>query len=310
MKEKISKANKSIGLIKKLSPYLPRSSLLTIYKMFVRPHLDYGDIIYDRPDNDLFKKKIESIQYNAALAITGAIRGTSMDKIFSELGLEYLSDRRWMRRLVMFFKIENGMAPRYLCDIVPNSVNHRHQTRNQSSIRTFAPRTELYANSFYPFTTRAWDTLDPAIRNLPTISAFKNALSKFIRPSPSLVYGIHHFKGLKLITRLRLGLSHLREHKFRHNFRDTVNPLCPCNIEPETTSHFLLRCQFFSKHRKVLFDSLRNINHNLINTFNDLRLTELLLYGNVSYDNEKNNTILTAVINYILSSERFNESLI
>ena len=74
MKEKISKANKGIGLITRLYPYLPRKTLVNIYKAFVRPHLDYDDIIYDNPSNDTFCHKIEAVQYNAALAITGAIK--------------------------------------------------------------------------------------------------------------------------------------------------------------------------------------------------------------------------------------------
>ena len=73
VKEKITKANKGIGVIKKLSNTLPRDAMLTIYQSFVRPHLDYGDIIYDQPQNESFCNKLESIQYNAALAITGAI---------------------------------------------------------------------------------------------------------------------------------------------------------------------------------------------------------------------------------------------
>ena len=77
IKEKISKAYRGIGVIKKLQNNLPRQSLLTIYKSFIRPHLDCGDVVYDRPHNDIFCSKRESVQYNAALAITGAILGTS-----------------------------------------------------------------------------------------------------------------------------------------------------------------------------------------------------------------------------------------
>ena len=75
--EKIGKASKGIGVIKKLFKSLPRNALLTIYKSFVRPHLDYGDIVYDRPNNESFISKLEQVQYNAALAITGAIKCTS-----------------------------------------------------------------------------------------------------------------------------------------------------------------------------------------------------------------------------------------
>ena len=79
LKNAKSKVNKTIGLLRKLHNILPRESLIAIYKSFIRPHLDYGGIIYDRAYDFSFHQNIESIQYNAALAITGAIRGTSKD---------------------------------------------------------------------------------------------------------------------------------------------------------------------------------------------------------------------------------------
>ena len=72
----LNKVSKTIGLLRKLQKILPRPPLITIYKSFIRPHVDYGDIIYNQVYNVSFHQKIESIQYNA-LAITGAIRGTS-----------------------------------------------------------------------------------------------------------------------------------------------------------------------------------------------------------------------------------------
>ena len=72
--EQIKKPTKGVNVISKMNLLLPRSSLLAIYKSFVRPHLDYGDVIYDQPNNSRLSDKIESVQYNAALAITGAIR--------------------------------------------------------------------------------------------------------------------------------------------------------------------------------------------------------------------------------------------
>ena len=93
--EKINKANKNIGIIRKFNNNLPRSALLTIYRSFIRPYLDYGDVIFDQPENESFSSKIESVQYNASLAIAGAIRGTSKEKLYQELGLESLRSRRW-----------------------------------------------------------------------------------------------------------------------------------------------------------------------------------------------------------------------
>ena len=104
IKEKISKANKDIGVIKKLNNTLPRKALLTLYKSFVRPHLDYGDIIYDQPNNESFCNIFETVQYNAALAITGSSQGTSKVKLYKEVGLESLKSRRWFRRLCCFYK--------------------------------------------------------------------------------------------------------------------------------------------------------------------------------------------------------------
>ena len=71
------KVNSTIGLLRKFQQVLPRSSLITIYKAFIKPHVDYGDVIFDRAFNNSFGQRLESIQYNAALAITRAIRGTS-----------------------------------------------------------------------------------------------------------------------------------------------------------------------------------------------------------------------------------------
>ena len=74
--QKIKKCKKLIGLIRRLSVNVPRKALLTLYKSFIRPHLDYGDVLYDKPENENFQNKLEKIQYKVCLAITGAIQGT------------------------------------------------------------------------------------------------------------------------------------------------------------------------------------------------------------------------------------------
>ena len=99
LKSIFSNVNKKIGLLRKLHHILPRSPLLTIYKSFVRPYLDHGDIIYDQLYDASFHQKLDSFQYNAALAITGAIRGTFKDKPYNELGLETFEKGRWYRKL-------------------------------------------------------------------------------------------------------------------------------------------------------------------------------------------------------------------
>ena len=98
-----AKINKTIGLIGKLQNILPRPALMTIYKAFVRPHLDYGDVIYDEAYNETFHQKLESIQYIACLARSGAIRRSSREKRYQELGLNSLQHRPWYRKLSSYF---------------------------------------------------------------------------------------------------------------------------------------------------------------------------------------------------------------
>ena len=84
----LCKINKTIGLIRKLQDLLPRTALITLYKAFVRLHIYYGDIIYDQVHNTSFYQKLESLQYNVCLAITGAIRGSSRENLYQKLGFE------------------------------------------------------------------------------------------------------------------------------------------------------------------------------------------------------------------------------
>ena len=139
-----AKVSKSIALLRKLQTILPRPTLLTIYKAFIRPHLDCGDTIYDQAYNDSFHQKLESIQYNAALAITrairGAIRGNSLERLYEELGLESLQQRRWYRKLCTFLKIIKEKSPDYLFNIISNHFsnlsknNSNHRTKNSCNI--------------------------------------------------------------------------------------------------------------------------------------------------------------------------------
>ena len=214
LKNVFNKTNKTIGLLKKLSNLLPRQALVTIYKAFIRPHLDYGDVLYDQAFNNSFHAKMESIQYNACLAITGAIRGTSREKIYQELGLESLQLCRWYRKLCLFYKVFKNEHPKYLFHLIPVRCTS-YATRTESNIPLIKTKHNFFKNSFFPSAIIEWNNLDPNLRNSNSISVFKEKILNFIQPSPNSVFDIRNPKGIKLITRLRLGLSHLREYKFK-----------------------------------------------------------------------------------------------
>ena len=163
LKEKMFKALKGIAVLRKLQNIIPRNSLLTIYKSFIRPHLDYGDIIYHQPNNVSLCQKIESIQYQAALAITGAIHGTSQTKLYNELGIESMKLRQWFRRLCYFFKIQSSGLPQYLNDLIPKP-SLRYATRFAPLVN-FKVRTGFFP-SFFPSTVNEWNNLDNIIKYL------------------------------------------------------------------------------------------------------------------------------------------------
>ena len=107
LKNKFAKVNRAIGISKKLSGFLPHHSLITLYKSFMQPHLDYADIIYDQSNMQInLCNKTETFQYNAAVAITGAIRGSVKKRQYQELGFEYLSSQMWLRKLCTFYGID------------------------------------------------------------------------------------------------------------------------------------------------------------------------------------------------------------
>ena len=315
--EKILKANKGIGILNRLRELLPRASLITIYKSYIRPHLDYGDIIYDNPGNKTFSEKLESIQYNACLAITGCFRGTSQDKLYRELGFESLADRRYSCRMIFFYKIVNGLAPAYLSNILPRQEEELDEEeeellerrRERPPFRVPFCRTERYRSSFFPYCITEWNKLNRNIRDLPSISLFKNAILNFIRPIGNSIFRVSNNKGVVLLNRLRVGFSHLREHKFRHNFADTLDPFCNCRTNSiETTKHFLMHCSDHSNARLTMFNSLLQLDTSLL-PLEPSTLLRTLLYGNPFLNEIQNRNILNITIKFICDTERFSSPL-
>ena len=159
----LSKVNKTIGLLRKFQSVLRRSSLLTIYKIFIRNHLDYADVVYDQSHKLSFHEKPESIQYNAALAVTGAVRGSSTEKPYQELRLESLN-RRWFRKLCQFYKILKSKSPRYLFDVIPTKLKV-HNTRYCDNIPLLKIKHNYFRNSFFPSSIVEWNKLSPKVKN-------------------------------------------------------------------------------------------------------------------------------------------------
>ena len=124
---------------------------------------------------------------------------------------------------------------------------------------------------------------------------FKKNFLKFIRPSLNNVFNCHNWEGIKYLTKLRLGLNHLREHKFRHSFQDNLNEFCLCGLDIETNMHFFLYYLLFAKQRCTLLGTVNDIDSSLTNT-NDSMLSHILLFGKATLDISANTSYLMQLL--------------
>ena len=152
--------------------------------------------------------------------------------------------RQWFRRLCYFFKIQSSDLPQYSKDLIPKpSLCY---TTRFPPLPNFKLRTKIFRNLFFPYTVNEWNNLGNIIKSFEPYLMFRKRMLNLIRPKCHDTYGIHDPTGLKLLTRLRLGLIHLNDHKFSHNFKDCINPLCSCIVSVENNIHFFLHCHYFS----------------------------------------------------------------
>ena len=177
-----------------------------------------------------------------------------------------------------------------------------------NSIPTFHCRTDCFQYSFFHSTLNDWFSLDINIRNSDSISLFKSILLSFIRSVQNKIYNIFDPEGLKFLTRLHVGLSPLNAHRFRHNFQDCLNPLCPCSLEIEDTAHYLLHCRHFSTQRANLMNSVKSVFQSF-ELLSENNKKDLLLFSDSRFDENKNKVILEATLTFIKKYERFTGSL-
>ena len=204
----------------------------------------------------------------------------------------------------MFYKIKNNLTPEYLRHPLPSRSNYNF--RSLKKLAVLPCRSSRFRNSFYPDSIRSWNNISNEYRNARSLFTFKNNILKVIRPKRKDTFNIHDRKGTKWLFQLRVGLSPLKSHKYRHNFMDTQNSMCACALNDETTSHFLLECPTFTYHRNILFRTINPIL--LLNDLDDIRgnnMVRLLLYGHEKFNREENHEILKATIKYVNESGRF-----
>ncbi len=260
-----------------------------MYLSFIRPLLEYSSVVWDNcTAGD--KQKLENIQVEAARIVTGATKLCSKIKLYNETGWQTLQTRRDQQKLIMLYKMKNGLVPQYLSDLLPQQVgNTTHiRLRNADNLQVPYARTSFYKNSFLPSTVRLCNALDSHIRNSPSLTTFKSRLRGTPPEIPHYYYDGNR-TGQIMHTRLRC--SSLNDHLFRKNI--VISPLCSCGIV-ETTDHFLFTCTKYSDIRNIYFTNLPQ------------HVTERqLLYGIPGNNYDENKNMFQTIQSYILDTKRF-----
>ena len=160
--------------------YLQRYLVNQLHKLYVCPQLDYRDVIYHKhdPTSKLkFTKRLESVQYSATLAVSGAWKGTYMDRLYEELGWEPLYYRRWqIKTSDALLQVVNSQTSPYLVQYIPEQRHNPYNLRHCNIYPIMSARTECFSHTYFPYCVREWNQLDSNIRTRPTVSSFKRKL--------------------------------------------------------------------------------------------------------------------------------------
>ena len=292
------KAWSRINALRSLKFILDRQSLLTIYTSYIRPILEYSDVVWSNI-TQAEEEELEKIQTEASRIITGATRLVSLSNLYKESGLEPLKSRRRQHKLVHLFKMfHNISSPSYLSNLIPESVGNvvNYGLRNSDHIRNVPVNTTYFASSFLPSTISEWNRLPASTRSLDSVSAFKRALNPSKTNVPKFFYDGNRFTSIQH-ARLRMHCSSLNEHLFSKNIIES--PSCVCG-EVEDTHHYLLTCPLYHTQRSSLIDVLSPITH--INL-------KIILFGNGTLPDEVNRQIFHHVQTYISKTKRFNNQI-
>lgn len=290
-----SKAWTRISTMRKLKYRLSRQTLETMYTSFIRPALEYADVIWDNCTR-YEEQDLEKIQIEAARIVTGATKLVSFEALYRETGWVTLKARRRKHKLTLFYKMRNRISPFYLSSLVPADVGDtvNYNLRNAQNTSTIPCRTQLYQNSFLPATVQAWNLLSPAIRNSTSLNIFKTHMNTDIQ-SPPIYYYFGKREPQILHTRLRTRCSGLNQHLYSKNIID--RPHCICGAV-EDTQHYLLHCPLYNNQRVNMNTTLSQLDI----VRDDVRI---LIYGSPSVDDATNMQLFRSVHDYITRTKRF-----
>ena len=298
-----TKAQHRLNYLKQLKFRISRNTLEKIYFTFIRPILEYGDVVWlGASHSDL--RKIDSIQVEAMRLVSGAPFRSNISLLYNELGWQKLSDRREHHVLVMMFKIMNGLCLTYLRNLIPPAIGHTipYRLRNSNNYSIPKYRINTHRDSFIPTGIKLWNQLDHSLKCSTTLSSFKYKLQKQQGQGKEKVYKFR--KELFNIgdrfwntihARMRMKCSPLNEHlsKYLHVTNDCN---CECGMDIENSTHFLFHCALHDEPRQIMMNKLSDLPP---------LSTEILLFGDLDLNFEQNKTIFNAVQTFFKETKHF-----
>ena len=295
----IAKANKRLSTLKCIKYRVSRKALEICYSSFVRPILEYGNVLYDSCTKEQ-SERIENVQRDAARVIIGAKKRSSGNLLYKELGWQSLKHRRYIHKMVKLYAVVNKISPQYLTDTLLSFQRaHVHNTRTVSNSLLDTPRTKkvLFSKSFFISAINSWNKLDICLRNAPSKGSFRRNIMAMYKISTPVFNNNVSRKAQIILGQLRIEFSDLNAHLFDKGCVESPN--CGCGHSKEDTKHFLMTCPTYTEIRNDMF-------HAIHLEFPNLAISpQLLLYGNSQQDSVNNKVILHHTCEYLLASKRF-----
>ena len=290
-----------MNIIQSFKFKLDRAALEKYYVSFVRPILEYADVVWSGA-HDCNLSKLDRVQLRAMRIVTGATERSNINNLYSDTGWSSLAERRKLHKLSWFYKILNHMTPSYLEDAMPSLVEERthYDLRSGRNVSQLQTKKECYLKSFFPSTIHLWNSLPVEVRDSPTHSIFMSKVKSDMHTVKRPWYYVgERFTNIHL-ARLRIGCSMLNGHLYS-NLRVIDDPGCLCGYRFEDPEHYFFHCPLFSNERAVLFNKLAQ--------FVPLNV-DILLYGKEDLSGDDNITISSIVQIFIKETGRFKFNLV
>ena len=139
-------------------------------------------------------------------------------------------------------------------------------------------RTKKHDNCFFPYCIKNWNSLADSVKLLPSVTRFKKHLDMFIRPEGKSFYGTRDKFGMKILTKISVEFSDLRDHRYNHNL-NCQNPMCSCGLAKETSVHYFLYCSRYIAQRLHFLSKISEVIGSDVSVLPKEQLCHILMYG-------------------------------